>query len=241
MNRLLPIVILAGGLATRLRPITETIPKALILLNGEPFINHQLRLLLRHGIRDVVLCVGYLSDQIVAHVKDGRRFGLRVQYAYDGPALLGTGGAIKNALPYLPESFFVLNGDSYLPCDYASIQLAFQKQQKQGLMTVYHNQGKWDTSNVEYKNGKIIAYHKINRTPDMQYIDYGVSILTQSACQRIPDGTYDLSLLHQDLLKNDQLGAFEIHERFYEVGSLAGIKDLDYYLAHQMRECVTVE
>ena len=121
----LPVAILAGGLATRLRPVTETVPKALIEINGEPFVAHQLRLLRRHGIERVVLCVGYLGEQVRAYTGSGESFGLRVDYSFDGPALLGTAGAIRRALPLLGESFFVLYGDSYLPCDYAAIADAF--------------------------------------------------------------------------------------------------------------------
>ena len=234
---LFPVVILAGGLATRLRPATETIPKSLITINGEPFIDHQLRLLQQQGIREVVLCVGYLGEMVEKHVGDGSRFGLRVQYAYDGPTLLGTGGAIKNASPLLDESFFVLYGDSFLTASYKDVQNTFNKESKQGLMTVFHNAGQWDTSNIEFNNGKLIRYDKVNRHPGMQYIDYGLGILTKQALSLIKDDeSYDLATLYQTLLKNDQLAAHEVSSRFYEVGSFAGIEELEYYLSHQMKE-----
>ena len=134
-----PVAILAGGLATRLRPQTESVPKALIDINGEPFLAHQLRLLRALGIDKVVLCVGYLGEQIVRLVGDGSQFGLQVAYSFDGPALLGTAGAIKQALFLLDESFFVLYGDSYLECDYRAIQTAFERAGKLALMTVYRN------------------------------------------------------------------------------------------------------
>ena len=146
----LPVAILAGGLATRLRPATERIPKALIEINGEPFLAHQLRLLRRKGIERAVLCAGYLGEQLRAYAGSGEAFGLRIDYSFDGPTLLGTAGAIRRALPLLGDSFLVLYGDSYLPCDYVAVASAFDRQNKSGLMTIYHNEGRWDWSNVEF-------------------------------------------------------------------------------------------
>src|ERR1035438_3813128 len=140
---MLPIAILAGGLATRLRPITETLPKALIEVAGEPFLAHQLRLLRRHGFERVVLCVGYLGEKIGAFAGDGRAFGLHVEYAFDGPQLLGTAGALRRALPLLGDAFAVIYGDSYLPCDYRAALAAFSESGKLGLMSVYRNEGLW--------------------------------------------------------------------------------------------------
>lgn len=225
------VVILAGGLATRLRPVTETVPKALIHINGEPFIYHQLRLLAQHGISRVVMCVGYLGEMIEAEIGDGSRFGVRVDYSYDGDVLLGTAGAIKQALPLLSEAFFVLYGDSYLSCDYAAVQKYFLRTGKQALMTVFQNEGRWDTSNVEFRDQTLVAYDKKNRTERMQYIDYGLGMFHQSAFAQVPDQTvYDLANLYQELLQNDELAGYEVTQRFYEVGSFTGIKELEYYL-----------
>jgi N-acetyl-alpha-D-muramate 1-phosphate uridylyltransferase len=230
-KKLLPVVILAGGLATRLRPVTTTIPKALININGEPFINHQLRLLSSQGIQDVILCISYLGELIEQHVADGHRFGLHVQHIYDGETLLGTAGAIKKALPLLGNAFFVLYGDSYLACNYAAIQDSFIKSKKQGLMTLFHNQGLLDTSNVEYQNGEIITYDKKERNDRMNYIDYGLGIFSRQAFDLVPQDKYfDLALLYQTLLRHQQLAAHEVDKRFYEVGSFAGIKELEYDL-----------
>lgn len=231
-NPLFSTVILAGGLATRLHPVTHTLPKSLIKINGEPFIHHQLRLLSQHGIRDIVLCVGYLGEMIEKEIGDGRKFGVQVQYSYDGSQLLGTGGAIKKAQKLVSDNFFVLYGDSYLVCDYAAIQINFMQTKKLGLMTVFSNHGKWDTSNVEYTAGKILAYDKKFRTERMQYIDYGLGIFSKNALLHIPDNEpYDLALLYQTLLKQDELAAHEVHQRFYEVGSFVGMEELEYHLA----------
>jgi N-acetyl-alpha-D-muramate 1-phosphate uridylyltransferase len=226
------VAILAGGLGTRLGELTKSIPKALIEVNGEPFIAHQLRLLRQNGVDHVVLCVSHLGEAIRGFVGDGRAFDLRVEYSYDGPVLLGTAGAIRQAQPLLGEQFFILYGDSYLPCDYRAVANSFQASGKSGLMTVFRNEGRWDSSNVEYSDARILAYDKKNRTPRMEFIDYGLGMLRAEALARIPDGQpFDLAQLYQDLLHDDQLAAFEVKMRFYEIGSLEGIQDLSNYLA----------
>lgn len=228
---MLPIAILAGGLATRLRPVTETIPKALIEVAGEPFLAHQLRLLQHHGFERVVLCIGYLGEQIQAFAGDGRAFGLHIDYVFDGPRLLGTAGALRRALPLLGPSFAVIYGDSYLPCDYPAALRTFQDSGKLGLMSVYRNEGLWDTSNVEYSAGRILAYDKTNRTPAMRHIDYGLGAFQESAFDDVPeDRPSDLAALYQRLLSRGELAAWESPERFYEIGSLQGIHDLGEFL-----------
>src|SRR5688500_2626242 len=153
--KLYPVTILAGGLATRLRPITEKIPKALIEVAGQPFIAHQLRLLKSHDIHSVVILAWYKGEMIQEFVGDGSQFGMEVQYVFDGETPLGTGGAIRHALHLLNGPFFVLYGDSYLPCEYANIQVHFDRHTQPALMTVYRNHGKWDASNVEMRNNQI--------------------------------------------------------------------------------------
>lgn len=232
MSELLPVAILAGGLATRLKPVTEKIPKALISVAGEPFIAHQLRLLRDNGAAQIVLCVGYLGEQIQDVIGDGHTFGLDVHYSFDGPVLLGTAGALKQAQPLLGEAFLVLYGDSYLPCDYRGIQAAFDASKRQALMTVYENNGRWDTSNVEFVDGRIVAYDKRDRTPKMGYIDYGLGAFRRNAFESVPAGQpYDLVLLYQRLLQEGQLYGHEVRERFYEVGSFQGIADLEEHLS----------
>jgi NDP-sugar pyrophosphorylase family protein len=229
---MLPVAILAGGLATRLRPVTQTIPKALIEIAGEPFLAHQLRLLARSGFARVVLCVGYLGEQIREFAGNGASFGLEVEYAFDGPQLLGTAGALRRALPLLGDAFAVVYGDSYLPCDYAGALDTFTASGKLGLMTVYANQGRWDTSNVEFADDRILAYDKANRTPRMRHIDYGLGAFRRAALEPLPpDRPCDLTTLYQDLLRRNQLAAWESPERFYEIGSLEGIRDLTEFLA----------
>jgi NDP-sugar pyrophosphorylase family protein len=226
---MLPVAILAGGLGTRLYPVTERIPKALVEINGDPFLAHQLRLLRGRGIEHVVLCIGQHGDRIRDYAGDGARFGLAIDYSPDGPVLLGTAGAIRNALPLLGDAFFVLYGDSYLPCSYRDVEQAFRAAGQPGLMTVYRNEGRWDTSNVEYADGRILAYDKANRTRRMQHIDYGLGGFNAAAFAESQHA--DLAGVYRDLLSRNQLAAFEVHERFYEIGSFEGISELAGYLA----------
>lgn len=225
---MLPCAILCGGLATRLRPITEKIPKSLIPIAGRPFIWHQLQLLRSRGINRVVLCVGYLGEFIQEFVGDGAAFEISVSYSFDGPSLLGTAGAIRGALPLLDRSFFVLYGDSYLPCDYQDVGRAFLSCGKQGLMTIYRNEGSYDSSNVEAADGVIVRYDKRARTPAMRYIDYGLGTFDRSVFEVLPvNEVQDLAGIYQGLLKASELASYEVQERFYEVGSLQGIRDLE--------------
>ena len=233
-NAMFPVAILAGGVATRLQPLTETIPKALLDVNGEPFIAHQLRLLQVNGIERVIVCAGHLGKMIQDYVGEGVRFGLQVEFSFDGPRLLGTAGAVKRALPFLSDSFFVLYGDTYLPCDYRAIQTEFENSGRPALMTVFRNEDHWDRSNVEFTKGRIVAYDKRNRTPGMRHIDYGLGVFHQGAFSIVPpDQPYDLAALYQHLLRQGELAAYEVHQRFYEIGSLEGLEETRRYLNAQ--------
>lgn len=231
-EKMLPCAILCGGLATRLRPITASIPKSLIAINGEPFISHQLRLLRANDIERVVLCVGYLGEMIRDFVGNGSDFRMHVDYCFDGARPLGTAGAIRKALPILGRSFFVLYGDSYLPCDYRAVANRFEAAGTLGLMTIYRNEGNFDSSNVEAEGDQIVRYDKHNRTPAMQYIDYGLGVFRDSAFNQPGSSqSSDLAAIYQDLLNQDQLASFQVRQRFYEIGSVQGIEDLKAYLA----------
>ncbi|MDE3165950.1 MAG: NTP transferase domain-containing protein [Acidobacteriota bacterium] len=229
---MLPIAILAGGLATRLRPITETIPKALIEIAGEPFLAHQLRLLRRAGYERAVLCAGHLGGMIREFAGDGRAYGVSLEYSFDGPRLLGTAGAIVRALPLLGERFSVIYGDSYLPCDYAAAEAAFAASGKPALMTVYCNEGRWHSSNVEFDGARVVRYDKSNRTLAMRHIDYGLGSFRRDAFESVPaDQPCDLADLYQDLVRRGELAAWESPDRFYEIGSREGIAGLTEYLS----------
>jgi NDP-sugar pyrophosphorylase family protein len=228
----LPVVILAGGLATRLRPITETIPKALVEVAGLPFLEHQIDLLKRNAIAEVILCVGYLGEMIEQRYGDGKALGIRIAYSFDGPKLLGTGGAIKRALALLPDAFFVLYGDSYLPVDYRAVATAFREAGKPALMTVYANADAWDTSNVWFEQGHIRLYSKREKLPEMRYIDYGLMICsTQIFDNSRSDAPFDLADTLENLSQKGELAGYEVDQRFYEIGSPGGLAELNQWLS----------
>ncbi len=229
---MLPVAILAGGLATRLRPLTTDLPKSLIPVNGEPFIAHQLRLLRDRGLDRVVLCLGYLGGMIEDFVGTGKRFGVHVEYSWDGPIPPGTGGAVREALPLLGESFLVMYGDSYLLCDYAAVERSFLASGKQALMTVFRNDGQWDTSNVEFRDGGIVNYDKRHLTPGMLHIDYGLGAFRSLLFEELPEAGGDLASVFQNALARNELAALEINQRFYEIGSFDGLQALSDAIAN---------
>jgi MurNAc alpha-1-phosphate uridylyltransferase len=228
----LPVAILAGGLATRLGPLACETPKSLLEVAGQPFVHHQLRQLHGQGVRRVVLCVGHLANQIVASVGNGSTFDLEVNYSFDGPDPRGTAGAIQGALTLLGSAFFVLYGDSYLECCYAHVQDAFEAAEKLALMTVFRNEGRWDTSNVDFRDGRILDYDKVASTPAMQHIDYGLGVFDRRAFAAIPlRGAYDLSYVYRKMLSQNELAGLELRERFYEIGSPSGLEETNRHLS----------
>ncbi len=227
----LPVALLAGGLATRLRPITEKVPKLLIEVAGEPFFSHQIRLLKKAGLTHLVLCVGYLGEKIVELYGDGSKWGVKIEYSFDGPKLLGTGGALIQALPMLGDAFYVLYGDSYLPIDYLACGEAFLNSRRLGLMTVYENHELYDASNVWFADGEIKVYDKKHKLPEMHHIDYGLGLLQARALDGWPrDAVVDLAEVYKKLVGEHQLAGYEIKDRFYEIGSHAGLNELDALL-----------
>jgi NDP-sugar pyrophosphorylase family protein len=226
-----PLALLAGGLATRMRPITANVPKSMIEVAGRPFIAHQLELLAGNGVRDVVICCGFLGEQIEAFVGDGAAFGCSVRYSYDGSPLKGTGGALRRALPLLGDTFFVMYGDSYLPVEFEPVYDALMASGRTGLMTVFRNDDQWDRSNVEFAEGRILRYDKQNTTPNMHYIDYGLGMLKGRAfASWSEEDVFDLATVYQNLLEEDELAGYEVSHRFYEIGTPAGLLETDAFL-----------
>jgi len=225
---MLPVAILAGGLATRMRPHTETLPKSLLEVAGEPFLAHQLRYLANQGVENVVLCVGHLAEQIEEFAGDGSAFELRVQYSREAMPLLGTGGALRKALPLLGEEFFVLYGDSWLEVNYLEVLKAFKASSLPALMTIFQNDGQWDTSNVEMNQERIRLYSKSQRNERMTHIDYGLGILTKTVLQAYPAQTaFDLAEVYEQLSRRGELACYQAERRFYEIGSPTGLLELN--------------
>jgi NDP-sugar pyrophosphorylase family protein len=228
---MLPVAILAGGMATRLGPISEKIPKSLVEVAGRPFIFHQLDWLRDEGVEKIVMCVGHLGERIVDSVGDGRAFGVSVDYSFDGKRLLGTGGALKRAVMKLGDAFFVLYGDSYLCCSFAQVQAAFEGAGKPALMSLFKNEGRWDTSNVNFSNGRLVRYDKQKPDSEMHHIDYGLSVVRSSVFSAYPaDEAFDLAEVFAALLGEGQLAGYEVCERFYEIGSPRGLREAEEFL-----------
>ena len=220
-------VILAGGVAMRLRPLTEKVPKAMLPIAGKPFLEHQIALLRANGINEIVVCVGFLSSAIIDYFGDGSRFGVHITYSHEGEPLLGTGGAVRKAAPLLQDVFVVTYGDSYLMIDYADLFRRFAATNLPAMMVVYRNEDRWDRSNVVLTDGMVSFYSKGERPPNTVYIDAGVSIYRKYALGMLPaKDPVGLDVLLHDLTNKQKLGAYETEQRFYEIGSFAGLEEL---------------
>lgn len=226
-------VILAGGMGTRIQCVSREVPKALLPVAGRPFLDHQLRLLAQTGITDVLLCIGYLGEQIEAFAADGSAWGLRIQYSREDPDhLLGTGGAIVQALPLLAPVFGILYGDSYLPFDFSRPYDALEASGLPALMCVHRNNHQWDPSNVRLEGNRIVFYSKKARKEEADCIDYGFSVFTRKIFERYAAGPFplDLATVMSRLVEEQRLAAYETRERFYEIGKPEGLRELDQLL-----------
>jgi NDP-sugar pyrophosphorylase family protein len=231
---MIKVAILAGGLGKRLGSLTLDTPKSMIKINNKPFIEWQLNLLSKKGVSEVVLCTSHYSQIIKDYVEDGKRFNIEVKYSDDGPDQLGTGGAIRNAIDILGDSFMVMYGDSYLDIDYFEVEKVFGESNFPAMMIIYRNKGKYDLSNVLFETSIIKKYSKKNVNSNFQYIDFGLSLFKSEVFKEIKKGTYlDLADLCEELAENGKLAGFEVKNRFYEVGSKEGIKDFSRYLGEQ--------
>jgi N-acetyl-alpha-D-muramate 1-phosphate uridylyltransferase len=223
------ICILAGGLGQRLGERTARTPKPLVQVAGEPFLIHQLRLLAEHGADRVVLCVGYLGEMIEERIGP-KQYGIGVDYSYDSPELDGTLGAIRRALPLLGQRFLILYGDTYLRLDYEAAAADWIKSDASALMTVLRNEGRWDTSNVVYADGHVLEYDKRHLTSDMHWIDYGLGGLKSDALGAVDEAEGDLAVLYQRLAQSGSLFGYLATERFYEIGTPAGLAETEAFL-----------
>jgi NDP-sugar pyrophosphorylase family protein len=214
--------------------MTQTIPKSLLEVAGRPFLDHQLALFARQGVRHVFVCAGYLGDQMQAFAGDGARWGLSIDWSFDGEQLLGTGGALMRALPLLGEKFLVTYGDSYLDEPLAPIVEAFEASDQPALMTVFRNEGRYDTSNIEFADGRLKRYDKVHLTPAMKHIDYGLQVLKREALAGWPQGQkFDLAEVYGSLVEQGRMAGYETARRFHEIGSPQGLAGLDAFLKGQ--------
>ena len=225
-------VLLAGGLATRMRPFTDKIPKSMLVVAGRPFVDWQLEKLGACGFDDVIMCIGHLGAQLREHVGDGARYGLRVRYSDEGEHQLGTAGAVRLALAVLDPMFLVTYGDSYLPFDYAGPLASLAAHADcDGVMSVYKNDGKWDASNVIADEAWVVAYEKGVKDPRFDHIDYGAIALRRDVIAALPaDTPSGLESIQRALAEKKRLRAFAAHDRFFEIGSPEGLVTLAEHL-----------
>ena len=228
------VAILAGGLATRMKPLTDRVPKSLLEIGGKAFLTYQLDLLKKEGIRDIVLCISYLGEQIQEYFDDGRNYGMNIRYSHENERLLGTAGALKNAEQLLQDQFFVMYGDSYLFLDFAAAKYYFDKYSKLGLMSVYKNYDCYDRSNVVIGDNLVKQYDKKKKTREMIYIDYGASILRKKALELVPQNqVYSMEELFTRLIEQEELLAYEVNKRFYQIGSPEGLEEFRRYVSQE--------
>ena len=225
----LPVVILAGGYATRLRPLTEKIPKALVLVSGKPFIEWQISLLKSQGYKELIILTGFLGNQIKEYLGNGEKYGITINYCSDGSTLLGTGGAIKNAIDLLPENFFIMYGDTYLPINFIEVEEAYFNKNKKALMTIFKNNNAFDKSNIIYENDKIIKYVINENLENLEYIDYGLSIFSKEVFLKINTSKFELKTVFIDLISLEELGAYRVYKRFYEMGRVETLIETENY------------
>jgi len=225
------LAILAGGLGTRLGPLTADTPKSLVPVLGKPFLEHQIELVREAGIKRLVLCIGHYGEKIIQRFGDGGAYGVEIAYSREGKDLLGTGGALKKAEGLLDDDFMMMWGDSYLLLDYADIWRSFQVQDLPAMMVVYRNQNKRVPSNVVVSGGKVVVYDKWVEDPAKVYIDEGLTCLRKEVLQRVPAGQpFAIEQVFQDLAAERRLAAYETDQPFYEIGSPEGIAELEKVL-----------
>lgn len=228
---MLPAVLLAGGRGTRVASLTgDDLPKAMLPVLGRPFIDYKLRQLARAGVPEVVLLVGHAATALEAHVGDGSWHGVAVSYVSDPPELLGTGGALRAALPHLPDAFWLSYADSYLPVEMGPIEDRFRRQEVSALMTVLRNDDRWGPSNVAVNDDRVTAYRKGAPPGTFAFVDYGLLLFRREALCAEPEGErFDLAAVFQRLVGDGLLAAHEVFERFHDIGSPEALAETEQF------------
>ncbi len=228
--------IIAGGRGTRLAPLTNDMPKPMIPVNGKPFLEYELSLLKSNGITDFVICLGYLGNLIQEYFGNGDKFGIRIDYCYDGDKPMDVIGALKRAEPLLHDRFFMTYADCYLRADYAIAMQELEKSKKMAMMLVFKNHNKYGTSDVEVFEGRVINYNKKVQTSNMIYINYGVTVLRRDSLKIVPaDTAYGEEEFFGKLIRDGQLIAHVVGERFYEIGTIQSLSEFKDFVSASNR------
>ena len=227
---IMQIAIICGGLATRLGSLAETIPKSMLDIHGKPFLQHQIEMLKKQNITDIVLCVGHLSEQIESYFGNGEEFGVNISYSYDGGKKLGPIGAIKNAESLLEKDFFIMYGDSYVFVDFQEIYDFYKKHDKQACMVVYKNENRYDRSNLLVENKMVVGHKDLNKNEEVKYIDYGTSLLSEKSLENIPKNMFfSTEDFFKRLILKKELLAYEVKKRFYHIGNPESLEEFREY------------
>jgi len=228
------MVIICGGLATRLGNLSKNIPKSMIDIEGKPFLLYQIENLKKNNIKDILLCVGHLSEKIIDYFGDGKKFGVNITYSYDKDKALGPIGAVKNAEKLLDDEFFIMYGDSYLSVDFQDAYNYFKKNNKPSMMVVYKNNDKFDKSNLIIKDNLVVGYGDKERTKDMKYIDYGTSLLTKNCLKFVPNNEFfSTGKFFSKLIKERNLRAYEVFKRFYHIGNPESLEEFRNFIKNR--------
>lgn len=234
------VVVLMGGLGTRLKDYTKTCPKSLVDVNGKPFFEYQLDLLCAWGFKKYLFLIGYKADMIEEYFKDGSDRGVSIEYCYDGKELLGTGGAVRRAYDKLEDDFILIYGDSFMDIDYAETVYRYTKGKSNGaraLMTVLCNHNRFDKSNVVMKDGQLVLYDKHNPSPEMDYIDYGVCVYEKSLFAAYEEGEkFDIAKIQHELSLKGQMVPQVVTKRFYEIGNPDSLAEFTAYSNKRLNE-----
>lgn len=228
------MVILCGGLATRLGNLSKRIPKSMIQIEGKSFLEYQIENLKKYSIKDIILCVGHLSEKIENYFGNGEKLGVNIKYSYDREKLLGPMGAVKNAESKLEEVFFIMYGDSYISIDFQKVYAFFIKNNKLGLMVVYKNYDKYDNSNLSVKDNMVIGHKASGITDNINYIDYGTSVLRRKSLNLISEDTFcSTEQFFIKLIIKKELLAYEANKRFYHIGTPNSLEEFREFIKNQ--------
>lgn len=224
-------VILAGGLGSRLRPITDTVPKPMIPMNGKPFLFYLIDMLIENGITKIVLLLGYLPNVFTEYLKSNPRNGIEITYMI-GDVNWETGTRIKKAQHLLDEHFILLYADNYLKIDLKKYLHCYQDSKADFLMTVYHNQDYYSKSNVRFSpDGRVEGYDRTRSDPNCNGIDVGFFLLSKNIVEEMPHD--DFHLTHEFLpetISKKKVHCLVTDQVYYSIGNLERLPVTESYL-----------
>ena len=234
------VVVFMGGLGTRLGVAYRDAPKSMVDVHGKPFFHYPLQVLKRQGFRRFVFCVGFKADPIQKYFEDGKKYQIQIRYVHDGEQPVGTGGALKRALPLLDENVMAIYGDSYIDFEYTKLIDQYDHLKRSddiaAVMSVMKNKGRWGKSNASLKANGRLRYDKGHPSADMEYIDFGATVLNkQAVANRLQDGYCDLADTYKELGDQDRLGGFEVKERFYDIGTPESLQEFRNFITGEKK------